>query len=180
VPTGVELIVLIASAEVPAPLTDKGEKAQLAPFGSPPHVSAIVPLNPLMAMKVIVEFAELPGATIAGKNVFAAIRKSGAGVCPILKMVTIPDKIPDTSVTTSGRPSLLESAMRINCPEEYVPSLAPEGKIVMALQNVPSPFPSRYSTGETRSSFPSPFRSAKTPCHQSHRRTTLGDLCKSC
>lgn len=76
-PTGVALVVLMVSVEVPLPpVTGEGANEQLAPVGSPEQVRLTSPANPLAGVTVIVEGVLLPGVVAAGAE--AVTVKSGA------------------------------------------------------------------------------------------------------
>lgn len=77
-PTGVPLVVLIVSVEVPVPpVTGEGANEQLAPVGSPAEqLRATSLVKPLDGVTVTIEVVLLPGVTTAG--VEAVTAKSGA------------------------------------------------------------------------------------------------------
>ena len=107
-----EELVVIVSVEVPGPVIVDGAKLQLALLGNPEHERATESLNPPTTAKLIVELAELPGATMVGKNGFAVKSKSGVAGAALLISVITPALRLLTSTTISTFLSPLKSAVR--------------------------------------------------------------------
>ena len=106
----------MVSVEVPDPFSEDGEKLQFAPLGRPVHDNVTAPLKPLTGVRVTIELAELPGASVAGEGGFAAIRKSGVAGCDTFNTVMMPNPVlfSLTSVTRSMRLFPVKSAARTN------------------------------------------------------------------
>ena len=76
VPVAAELVVVMFKVEVPAPLTEAGLKLADAPDGSPPALSATVPVKPFCAPMVTVYVVLLPAVTVCEPGVVEMV-KSG-------------------------------------------------------------------------------------------------------
>jgi hypothetical protein len=96
--------VVIVNFDVPDPVgNDLGANPQFVALGNPEQESVTPPLNPPIGVSVTVEVAELPGATGTGEGSEEVIWKSGAGGAEMFSKLTIPDVVPWTSTSTSGR-----------------------------------------------------------------------------
>jgi hypothetical protein len=80
VATGVAVVVVIVRVDLPDELTDAGANAHVAPLGNPEQASVTVPLNPLVALTVMVEVPLCPGTeTLIG---VPPTEKSGVATKP--------------------------------------------------------------------------------------------------
>jgi hypothetical protein len=79
VPTGVLPVVVTVKVELPAPVTDVGEKLAVAPVGNPLALSVTTPVNPFNAAMLAVYVVALPTITVCVLGL-ADIVKSGVVV----------------------------------------------------------------------------------------------------
>jgi len=93
----------------------RGFGEHITPGGSVGHVTATVPVNPLLGVTVIVEVAELPAVTGVGENADALIVKDGLGLTVnITAGVEVPPPGAGFATVTNIGPTVAISVARID------------------------------------------------------------------